>query len=77
MRIEGSYADPRLMSKLANYRMPFGKHSDLLLIDLPLKYLNWFYKQGFPQSELGQLMHVVHDLKAGDMEHLIEPLRKK
>jgi hypothetical protein len=55
--------------------MPFGKHSKILLIDLPLAYLNWFSKIGFPKGELGQLMRVVHDVKAGGMEHLFEKIR--
>lgn len=77
MSIKGTYGDPKLMSKLANYRMPFGKHFDVLLIDLPQPYLNWFCKNGFPQSELGELMRIVHETNADGMENLFEPLRKK
>lgn len=76
MRIEGTYGDPRLIFKLANYCMPFGKHSNKLLIDLPLAYLDWFSKQGFPQGELGELMRIVHETKSDDMEHLFAGLRK-
>ncbi|MBI3771359.1 MAG: DUF3820 family protein [Gammaproteobacteria bacterium] len=77
MGIKGTYGDPRLMSKLANYRMPFGKHFNVLLIDLPQPYLNWFCKNGFPQSELGELMRIVHETNADGMENLFEPLRKQ
>ena len=75
MSIKGTYSDPELSFKLANSRMPFGKHSQGLLIDLPLSYLDWFFKTGFPQGELGQLLRIVHDIKAGGMEHLFEGIR--
>lgn len=75
MKTDGTYADPNLMFKLTNYRMPFGKHSNTLIIDLPLTYLDWFFKKGFPQSELGELMRIVHETKHDGMEHLLDLLR--
>lgn len=75
MSIKGTYGDPDLISKLSNFRMPFGKHSKMLLIDLPLKYLDWFCKKGFPQGELGRLMRIVHEIKSGDMEYLFDGMR--
>ncbi len=75
MSIKGTYGDPRLIYKLTHYRMPFGKHSNRLLIDLPQSYLQWFAKKGFPQSELGELMRIVHETRADGMEHLLERLR--
>ena len=77
MNKKGTYGDRNLMYKLTNYRMPYGKHSNSLLIDLPLPYLGWFSKKGFPQGELGQLMRIVHETKSDGMEHFFEPLRSK
>jgi uncharacterized protein (DUF3820 family) len=77
MSSQGTYGDPKLMYKLANYRMPFGKHSNVLLIDLPQPYLDWFSKKGFPSSELGELMRIVHETKADGMEHLLQRVRKQ
>lgn len=75
MSITGTYGDPELIIKLTNSRMPFGKHATMFLIDLPVTYLDWFCKIGFPKGELGQLMRIVHDIKAGGMEHLFENIR--
>lgn len=75
MSIKGTYGDPQLIKKLANYRMLFGKHTNVLLIDLPLPYLDWFSKKGFPQSELGELMRIVHETKADGMEHFLDRIR--
>lgn len=77
MSIKGTYADPDLMFKLSSYRMPFGKHSKTLLIDLPLAYLSWFSKKGFPQGELGQLMRIVHETKTDGLEYFFDDMRKK
>ena len=77
MSIKGTYSDPDLMFKLASYRMPFGKHTKMLLIDLPLPYLGWFSKKGFPQGELGQLMRIVHETKSDGMEHFFDEMRNK
>ena len=76
MSINGGYSDPNLMIKLAKFRMPFGKYKDLLLIDLPLPYLDWFLKKGLPEGELGELMRIIQDVKSGDMEHLLDRVRR-
>lgn len=62
--------------RLANYRMPFGKHKGSLLIDLPEPYVVWFAGQGFPSGELGQMMGIVHEVKINGLEHLFDPFRK-
>ena len=77
MSQKGSYGDPDLMIKLTKFRMPFGKHSEMLLTELPLAYLTWFSRVGFPTGELGKLMQIVYDIKSGDMEHLFDGIRKQ
>lgn len=32
-------------------------------------------KQGFPEGELGKMMHIVHEIKTNGLEYLFEPLR--
>lgn len=67
--------DPRLLLKLARYRMPFGKYANRLLIDLPEPYVVWFANKGFPKGELGELLAIVHEIKLNGLEYLFEPLR--
>ena len=62
--------------KLAAYRMPFGKYSNRLLIDLPDPYVVWFANKGFPEGELGKMLRIVHEIKINGLEYLFEPLRK-
>lgn len=69
-------SDPSQLLKLAEYRMPFGKYSNLLLIDLPEPYVIWFANKGFPSGELGKMMAIVHEIKVNGLEYLFQPLRK-
>jgi len=63
------------LTELANTRMPFGKYKDRYLIDLPIAYLVWFSRKGFPEGRLGQMLAEVHEIKANGLEKLLAPLR--
>ena len=69
-------SDPKQLLKLAQYRMPFGKYANRLLIDLPEPYVIWFANKGFPGGELGKMMAIVHEVKVNGLEYLFQPLRK-
>ena len=69
-------SDPQQLLKLTQYRMPFGKYSNRLLIDLPEPYVIWFANKGFPNGELGKMMAIVHEIKVNGLEYLFQPLRK-
>jgi len=62
--------------KLANYRMPFGKYANRLLVDSPEPYYIWFSNQGFPEVELGQFMSMMLEIKVNGLEFLFDPLRE-
>ena len=57
--------------------MPFGKYKGQALIDLPEAYVVWFYKEGFPEGELGQLLGLLYEIKLNGLEHLIRPLKQQ
>ena len=69
-------SDPQQLLKLAQYRMPFGKYANRLLIDLPEPYVIWFANKGFPDGELGKMLAIVHEIKVNGLEYLFKPLRK-
>ena len=50
--------------ELINYNMPFGKFKNNRLMDLPVEYLLWFKRKGFPQGKLGRFMQIVLEIKS-------------
>jgi uncharacterized protein (DUF3820 family) len=67
--------DSGILVKLANTRMPFGKYQNRLLMDLPLAYLLWFAREGFPKGELGQLMQLMLEINQNGTKSLLIPLK--
>ncbi len=64
-----------LLLQLAAMKMPFGKYSGRLLLDLPEPYLVWFAGKGFPKGKLGRMLAIVHEIKVNGLEYLFLPLR--
>ena len=75
--LKSSKQQKETLIKLANYRMPFGKYANRLLVDIPERYYIWFSHQGFPEGELGELMLMMLDIKTNGLEYLLNPLQKK
>lgn len=73
---EPNQPDPQLLVNLIKMRMPFGKHKNVLLCNLPVSYLEWFQKEGFPPGKLGVLLSTIYEIKINGLEYLLEPLKK-
>ena len=69
-------SDPKLLLELAEYRMPYGKYTGKLLIDLPEPYVVWLASKGFPKGKLGNMLSITHEIKVNGLEYLFDPLRK-
>lgn len=67
--------DPKLLTLLVQWEMPFGKYQGRLLADLPGHYLTWFARNGFPKGELGRLLALMHELDHNGLRPLLDPLR--
>ncbi len=63
--------------KLANYRMPFGKYANRLLVEIPERYYIWFANKGFPEGELGEFMRMMLEIKTNGLEYLLTPLQNE
>ena len=70
-------ANPELLLELVAMRMPFGKYEGTLLCDIPVYYLEWFHRKGFPKGKLGVLLATIFEIKSNGLEYLLEPLKKK
>ncbi|MCC6186798.1 MAG: DUF3820 family protein [Chitinophagaceae bacterium] len=69
--------DPNLLLDLVKMPMPFGKYKGTILCNLPVAYLEWFARKGFPAGKLGVLLQTLHEIKMNGLEYLLDPLKKK
>lgn len=68
--------DPQILLDVVKIPMPFGKYKGRMICDLPVSYLEWFQRKGFPEGKLGMLLRTVYEIKANGLEDLLRPLRK-
>jgi hypothetical protein len=57
--------------------MPFGRFKGMVLCDLPVSYLEWFNRKGFPEGKLGMLLQTMLEIKMNGLDDLLKPLKKK
>lgn len=65
-----------MLLQLVSMKMPYGKYKDKLLCDLPVSYLEWFQRKGWPQGKLGALLMTIYEIKLNGLEYLLKPLKK-
>jgi uncharacterized protein len=70
------FADPNILKELISTEMPFGKYKGRKIYQLPVSYLEWFEKEGFPNGKLGMLLSTMHVIKTNGLEQLLDPLIK-
>lgn len=67
--------NPEILREICTTKMPFGKYKDTILADLPMFYLEWFHRQGFPQGKLGMQLATIYEIKLNGLEDLLKPIR--
>ena len=73
------------LDEIGRTRMPFGKYgpqhfppNGIPIYDIPAEYLGWFAnKAGFPKGRLGELLRMVHQMKADGSDTAFDAFRKK
>jgi uncharacterized protein len=68
--------DPTILTGLVTTPMPFGKYKGTLLCDIPVFYLEWFKRKGFPKGKLGQQLETLYEIKINGLEYLLQNLKK-
>ena len=70
------------LADIAGTFMPFGKYSakhypphGVPLFDLPIEYLCWFQKKGWPAGRIGELLRIVHQLKTDGCDEVFDRFR--
>ncbi|HEY2574170.1 MAG TPA: DUF3820 family protein [Verrucomicrobiaceae bacterium] len=72
------------LEAIGQMHMPFGKFGPQIfpprgvpLYDLPVEYLAWFAKKGFPKGRLGELLKIVHQMKADGSDMAFDVFRER
>ncbi len=72
------------MAAIERMRMPYGKFGPqhfpphgVPIFDLPVEYLAWFAQKGFPKGRLGDLLKIVHQMKADGSDFAFDDMRKR
>jgi uncharacterized protein (DUF3820 family) len=71
------FPNPELLLELVKMPMPFGKYKNTILCNLPIYYLEWYNRNGFPKGKLGVLLQTLYEIKLNGLEYLLEPLKNK
>lgn len=67
--------DPQLLLSLVHDRMPYGKYKGTVLAEIPVYYLEWFARQGFPKGKLGVQLETLWVIKTNGLEKLLVGLK--
>lgn len=74
--LESLTPDPQVLVALVRMKMPFGKYKDTMLCDLPVSYLEWFQRKGFPSGKLGVLLATMYEIQMNGLGELLVTLKK-
>lgn len=74
--MEPALPNPEILLQIVRTKMPFGKYKDKLLCDLPVSYLEWFAREGFPKGKLGVQLQTVYEIRINGLGHLLEGLKR-
>ncbi|WP_332033298.1 DUF3820 family protein [Kaistella sp.] len=68
---------PEILQEICSAKMPFGKYKDTVIADLPINYLEWFYREGMPKGKLGMQLSTIYEIKINGLMDLLTPIRGK
>lgn len=71
------YSAKDILIGIVETKMPYGKYKGTLLMNIPVYYLEWIQRNGFPKGKLGQQLETLYEIKLNGLEHLLEPLKNK
>lgn len=71
-----SKPDSKILVDLVRNQMPFGKYKGRPLKSLPVSYLEWFARKGFPEGKLGMQLQTLYEIKLNGLEDLLYRIEK-
>ncbi len=67
--------DNNILLDIVRTKMPYGKYKNVLICDLPVYYLEWFSRKGFPKGRLGMMLSTIYEIKSNGLTDLLTPLK--
>jgi uncharacterized protein len=66
---------PEILLDIVRTKMPFGKYEGKLICDLPVSYLEWFSRKGFPNGKLGMMLSTIYEIKLNGLDEIVYKLK--
>ena len=70
------YDNKEILQSLVTTKMPYGKYKETMLYAIPVYYLEWMKRTGFPKNKLGMQLETMYEIKLNGLEYLLDPLKK-
>ncbi|MCX2744211.1 DUF3820 family protein [Mangrovivirga sp. M17] len=67
--------DKQILIDIVTKKMPFGKYKERLIADLPVSYLEWFKRKGFPDGKLGIWLETTYEIKLNGLDDILYKLK--
>lgn len=69
--------DRTFLIRLVRAKMPYGQYKGRYITDLPVHYLEWFSRKGFPDGQLGQYLSTMYEVKINGLYSILGPIIKE
>lgn len=69
--------DSSFLIKLVQAKMPYGKYKEWYITNIPVHYLEWIQRKGFPNGMLGQYLATMFEIKTNGLDDVLKPLIKQ
>lgn len=69
--------DRDFLIQMVQFKMPFGRYEGRYITNLPVHYLEWFKRQGFPSGKLGQYLATMYEVKTNGLDDVLKPIKYK
>ena len=74
--MENVTPDSKILIEIVQTKMPFGKYKGNFICDLPVYYLEWLHKKGFPPGKLGMLLATAYEIKINGLSAILAQVKK-
>jgi len=75
-RVENVQPDPQVLIDIVKTKMPFGKYKDTLICDIPVYYLEWLKKKGFPPGKMGMMLSTTYEIKINGVGKILTMVKE-